>query len=209
MNVENFCATLSPTSTLAKLLAGEIPDVEIPLVATDRLQQSLQRALDTWEFVGPWFRSGSLHRAFRPCIMPIAAYLTLRCGVVPGLDTLTQFVRCSPILTTWDCEGRVYQCWTAWLRELDLGLKLASFGAVVKNPLLDVGHGVDWVFRRDGLETRIAVAHAGDWHLERKQKKVGEDVVTLYARGGAGVHLVDTASIPDRILHNASASSSI
>lgn len=209
MKIETFCKNLSPTSILSRLLAGEILDVEIPLLATDGLRASLQRALDTWEFVASWFRQGRFHRAFKPCIMPIVAYLSLRCGVVPSLDTLTQFVRCSPILTTGDCEGRVYQCWTAWLRELHLGLYLAEYGQVVKNPVLDIENGVDWMFRRDGLVTRIAVAHAGDWHLDRKQRKVGEDVVTLYARGGAGVHLVDTASIPSRIFNMASASSSI
>ena len=89
--------------------------------------------------------------------------------------------------------ARCYQFWTAWLRELACGLYLADHGEVCKNPRMDISDGVDWIFRRNGKEVKIAVAHEGRasaaYFAKRKSHKLAEGTIVLTARAGDGFDL--------------------
>ncbi len=73
------------------------------------------------------------------------------------------------------------------------GLYLSGFGDVVKNPRMDISSGVDWLFRRDGQEVKIAIAHEGRtssaYFSQRKADKLAEGTQVLTARAGDGFSL--------------------
>jgi len=178
-------------------------------VRSDKLIASLDKASLQWSYISRFFRLDSYNTSFRPALMPLISYLTFATNIIPPIDTISKFVLASPWCKTSDVEPRVYQCYTAWLRELHCGLYLAQYGKVTKNPKLDLCAGVDWVFNG---KIKIAVAHNGfvsrQMMIRRKKRKMSEDVVILTAQDtGTGLHLVTSAEMDAKIL-NISASSS-
>ena len=191
--ISDYCQT---NPQLKRLLAGDVPDEEWSFAKLSA--SSVEKRIEQWSFVGRWFRRGAANVACRPAIMPVLAWLTLQTGIVPSLDMLVDFLRCSPIACG-PLEARAYQCYTAWLRECKVALYLRERGLVLKNPWRDIAEGVDLTF--EGHD--IAIAHAGDRYLPRKRNCA----TVLYATGTDGVHLVVEADI-EAIICNILASSS-
>ncbi len=192
---------MNPDGTLQRLIDGKPVDLDIPLVRSDSLKASFLTATDQWRFVAPWFRRAAMNRSCKP-VMPFLAYATLTVGRIPSIDLVCRVL---------DVEtARVYQFWTAWLRELHVGLYLSYFGDVAKNLQADLAEGTDWIFRRDGEETRIAVTHqgaaSGRYWWGRKEAKSGGNVVLVAPCRGAGVHFVPTSDIATSCLKNWSSS---
>ena len=144
--------------------------------------------------------------------MPVLSWICLVGGQCPSLPFCTDLIASSPLVHG-DCSARVYQFHVGLLRELHCGLYLSQFGNISKNPSLDINAGVDWIFRRNGIETLIAIGHAGNtsraMYAKRKHQKLSASTVVLTAprRGDGKLDLVLTADIEAQILSKSAASS--
>jgi hypothetical protein len=194
-----FYKTLGANSPLKKLLDGSVPNETWRLNRTQRLLDSYQLAMDQWQFVYKWFAVAKLNYRMPVPVMPTLAYISLIGGQVPSLSLAIDIITSSPL----NCrlaEQRIYSCYTGWLRELHVGLYLAQFGEVTKNPVDDVSNGIDWLFNgkkiavtRDGKASKRYIA-------QRKAEKTDQETIVLTARGSVGLALVDESEIDAKCL---------
>jgi hypothetical protein len=181
-------------SALQSILAGEVPNEEWELIVTPKLKQSLVRATEQWEFVRSQFAVGSQDRRCRVPLLPTLHYCALKIGRVPSLPMAVQIIESSP-LASGDMSARVYVAFTGYLRELLAGIEFVKQGwRCWKNPSLDLGSCVDWVIR---LERHVQISMAGRCsHWEnRKQHKIGQDVIRLLATPSNGLATVSASDI--------------
>lgn len=186
--IKDFVTTLPDSHLLKRLLTADCPNVLLPITHSAELAASLHRCIEQWEFIGHFFRLAYADKRFPIPLMPLIAYLTLQTKQVPSVDRITEIV--SPFVSG-DCEPRIYSCYTAWLRELDVALYLAGYGTVTKPLLLDLTEGVDLLYEGK----RLAITHKGDKYLSRKQSKYTGDVIVLEASGDQGLHRVSRDSL--------------
>lgn len=185
--VTDFVASLPPTHLFRRLLASDVPDIELPV----NVPSNLEACIRQWEFIGKFFGEARKARAFRPAIMPLLAYLTYAKNAVPSLDRVCSILE--PFCNA-DPEPRAYACLTSWLRELDVARQLP--GQVTKNLLWDLTQGVDLIWQG----RKIAVAHMGDKYIKTKQLKADSEVIYLYASSaGSGMHLVSPQEIAAKL----------
>lgn len=159
---------------------------------TDRLKNSLARCCGQWTCLSDFFKAAGRNERIGVPVMPILSYVALIGGQVLSLPSSAELVASSPLVSG-SVAARCYQFWTAWLRELACGLYLSDHGDVFKNPRMDISDGVDWLFRRNGREVKIAVAHEGRtsaaYFSRRKSYKLAEGTHVLTARAGDGFDL--------------------
>jgi hypothetical protein len=133
-----------------------------------------------------------------PPLMPVVGEMTFETGRVPDWQEAAALVAASPVCraSRGEVNGRVFWAWTAWLRELHLGLALSELWAVSKDWVRDLRQGCDWIVRNGiGQEATVSLAHEGAasrsfWNA-RKEAKLAEGTVVLTASGeGEGLHTV-------------------
>ncbi|MBX9679107.1 MAG: hypothetical protein K2X38_10120, partial [Gemmataceae bacterium] len=142
------------------------------------------------------FRSACKERSFPVPLMPLLAHMTFRNSAVPSLEQVCSVVR--PFVS-FDPLPRVYQCRSAWLRELHAGFYLSFFGSVWKDVEADLHEGTDWFFAAHGREVRIGIAHEGkasarSWKARKARKSEGCWMVQA-RRQGDGLHLCCLAEL--------------
>jgi hypothetical protein len=163
----------------------------VVLERNDRLLTSLAKRCQQWQFVGQFFADAARNVSVGVPVMPWLTFLTIETGVVPSLDECAVLFPLVPYC-------RLYQFYTAFLLEMDCGLKLCSYGVVKKVFALDLTEGVDWLVG----DLRVAVVHGGAvsrrYYLSKKRSKQQVDVV-LFASEGKGLHLVSFQEISEKI----------
>lgn len=177
---------------LDDLLNRRVFPSPIQLNPTDRLRTSLQHRLDEWQFVGKWFRQASFNTRMKKNIMGGLMWMSLKVGLVPSLTVAQQIIQ--------DDEARVYSCFTAMLREIDAGIKLAEYGPVFKDFELDLTEGVDWLVG----PIKVAIAHEGrmsQYYYDLRKRDKEQVDVRLIASGGSGVHLCQDFQAVKEIIH--------
>lgn len=185
--VLSFFVSKYQNDLIPELLQGRVPDLSLPLCLSRPLFLEWKRQVNAWQFLKPLFREASQDTAFPLPLMPLFAALTLEAGVLPSPDLMAAIVA----LVGVQGQGRIYSCWSAWLREYHVGMYLAHFGQIEKPLLRDLTHGIDWLYNGKP----VAVCHTGDRYLSRKGRKCPSDIVKLYTRTGDGLHLVSPASM--------------
>ena len=196
----SYYDSLPDTSQLRHLLDGQVPNESWPLNRTDKLLASWQAAMDQWVFVGKWFEKAKQNYRMPIPVMPTLAWISLVGGQVPSFLLAHDIIMSAPSSKVWGAGERIYSCYTGWVRELHVGLYLAQFGTVTKNPIDDLEHGVDWYFRGKKIAvTREGAASKKYWR-QRKGDKTDQDAIVLTAKGSEGLVLVDEKQIEAKCL---------